>query len=567
MNRHFSQSYNLLTSLYHYLPYVLKNRLGLQCFFSAFVGLLEFLLLFLLYRTISSFADSGISFSAHFSFQLILIIFVLVSSLLCKTFTNLFQSNLVSDIGTFFSKRCIEKILATPYIEFKKFQLSVLHSTLTSKIFDTIDVIYHSIQGFSAFLVSLFLIAYVLYLELFESFLLFSFLAFAYLLVNNLIVRKVKDLSFDVRADLDSHSIAIQQLLGSFREIKYSHFDKYLLEEFSSVDHKLRLNKSRSLFYLSLPRSYVEYFAYAYVIIRCVIAAIYDPSLLPALAILFFAALKLLSLFQNIYIAYLNCQSLSGSVMAIVELLDLHNGISNLVENPLAVICSPLIQNEKPLILQLTNASFSYPNKSDPLIDSINLSISVGDHISLSGQSGSGKTTLIDIILGLAPLTSGSRVLYRLPSNSTNNTLPRISLVAQSPFIFDDTVLANILIFRSPSLESSYLEYILDICGIYDITSSSPDGLDMRVGEHGNRLSGGQKQRLAIARSLAMVPDLLVLDEATSALDNSAETSLLSNLYSHRSDFSTLSIAHHSSALKYSTLNLTLLDKKLHLRS
>ncbi|WP_114993562.1 ABC transporter ATP-binding protein [Synechococcus sp. UW179A] len=546
-----TNSYRLILDLFSILPKKIKQKIGFLSILSSFIGFFDFLLLFLLYRAINTLSKNQSVTSEYLSATLSLIIFSIALSLILKTFTTSFQAKIVANIGNYLSIELLRKILNLQYIDFKKLQTSVLRSTLITKLFDTVDIFYFCMQAVSASLIAVLLFIYVLYIQFFEALFLFSFLFCSYLMMSRYISKRINKLSLDVRIGLDKHSIAIQEMLGSFREIKYANADNYFLEHFQPLDYDLRINKTKSLFFISLPRFYIEYAVYAYVIIRTSIAVVFSPQILPGLAILYFAALKLFSLFQNVYMAYLNLKSLRQSAVSVLHLFHRSSSECFTYEYTESV-STALNSGGKNLIMSFTNASFSYNDSSHNLIDTFDFSICQGEHVSLSGASGSGKTTFIDLILGLLPLSTGQRTLFSLPKSNQLRCSPTIALVAQSPFIFDSSLIENILVFKSPDLTSDYLEFILDMCSIYTICSSDSLSVDMSVGEFGNKLSGGQKQRVAIARSLCMLPDLLILDEATSALDSFSEASILSNLFSHRDDLATVTIAHHASAMKYS---------------
>ena len=100
-----------------------------------------------------------------------------------------------------------------------------------------------------------------------------------------------------------------------------------------------------------------------------------------------------------------------------------------------------------------------------------------------------------------------------------------IGVVTQDPYLFHDTLRANLLYARPEATEPDVLEALAQ-AQIGHIVAELPDGLDTVVGERGYRLSGGEKQRVALARLLLKAPDIVVLDEATAHLDSESEAAV-----------------------------------------
>ena len=113
----------------------------------------------------------------------------------------------------------------------------------------------------------------------------------------------------------------------------------------------------------------------------------------------------------------------------------------------------------------------------------------------------------------------------------------------QEPFLFDDTVLAN-LAYARPSASREEIEAAARAANAHGFIQALPHGYETVVGERGSRLSGGQRQRIAIARAMLQNPTILVLDEPTSALDAESARLVREGLARLMVGRTTLLIAH-----------------------
>lgn len=152
-------------------------------------------------------------------------------------------------------------------------------------------------------------------------------------------------------------------------------------------------------------------------------------------------------------------------------------------------------------------------------LKNINLAIEDGEVVVIIGPSGSGKSTMLRTINGLETITSGELLINgtNILSKETKLTEIRknIGMVFQHFNLYPNkTVMENItlaplkVLKQSESEANAMAERLLKRVGMWDKKDSYP-----------SMLSGGQQQRVAIARGLAMKPDVLLFDEPTSALD------------------------------------------------
>lgn len=168
-------------------------------------------------------------------------------------------------------------------------------------------------------------------------------------------------------------------------------------------------------------------------------------------------------------------------------------------------------------MIKIEHLKKEYPNVT-PLKD-VSVEINDGDVISIIGPSGTGKSTLLRCINRLEKPTSGKiwvdDVEITDPKCDINKVRQKMGMVFQSFNLFGHrTVIENIMMAPMDLLKKPKQEAydtgmrLLRTVGLAEKALNYPDAL-----------SGGQKQRIAIARTLAMDPDIILFDEPTSALD------------------------------------------------
>lgn len=141
-----------------------------------------------------------------------------------------------------------------------------------------------------------------------------------------------------------------------------------------------------------------------------------------------------------------------------------------------------------------------------PVVDSVNLTVSRGDIITIIGPNGAGKTTLIKTIIGVQSLTTGS--LWRQRGLT-------IGYVPQSLHLQPTLPMTVKRFMASTGVAAGACRDALAETGVDHLLEASV-----------HRLSGGEMQRLLIARALARKPDLLVLDEPAQGVDINGQAAL-----------------------------------------
>lgn len=209
---------------------------------------------------------------------------------------------------------------------------------------------------------------------------------------------------------------------------------------------------------------------------------------------------------------------------------------------------APLVVGKGEIVFD--NVNFSYNNDA-PVLRDFTLTIPSGATVAIVGPSGAGKSTVLNLLLRFFDPSSGSiRIDGQDISNVTIESLRgTTALVTQEPFLFDDTITANIAYGKSDATIED-IKKAAKAAAADEFIKKLPQQYNTRVGEAGSLLSGGERQRIAFARAMLKSSPILLLDEATSSLDGTAERKVQKALSQIVKGRTVLMIAHRLSTVQ-----------------
>jgi subfamily B ATP-binding cassette protein MsbA len=199
--------------------------------------------------------------------------------------------------------------------------------------------------------------------------------------------------------------------------------------------------------------------------------------------------------------------------------------------------------------VRFENVGFFYhPNQA--ALDAVSFDVAPGQKIALVGPSGAGKSTIFSLLLRFYDSEAGRISIdgQDIRAVTLETLRGQLALVTQDPFLFDDTIAANIGYGRENATLAD-IESAAQAAAAHEFIVQLPKGYSTRVGEGGLRLSGGQRQRIAIARAMLRDAPILLLDEATSALDTENERLVQDALRRLMKGRTTIVIAHRLSTV------------------
>ncbi|MDV8078176.1 ABC transporter ATP-binding protein [Rhodococcus sp. IEGM 1370] len=213
---------------------------------------------------------------------------------------------------------------------------------------------------------------------------------------------------------------------------------------------------------------------------------------------------------------------------------------------------APVALPDGPLGVRISEVTFGFEPERD-VLTGLNLTISPGETVAVVGHAGSGKTALALLLPRFYRPSEGQIALtsdgtsFDIDDLDSTSLREAVSLVFDEPFLFSDTIAANIALGR-PDATAEEIEHAARLAQASTFIDALPEGYDSLVGERGLTLSGGQRQRIALARALLVEPRILILDDATSAVDAETEAAIFDALRGVRTR-ATLVLAHRRSTL------------------
>lgn len=196
--------------------------------------------------------------------------------------------------------------------------------------------------------------------------------------------------------------------------------------------------------------------------------------------------------------------------------------------------------------------SLSFKQNEKIILNKINLYISKGEKVIITGKSGSGKSTLLKILMNYYNDYQGEIKINGINIKSIN--LKNV-YISQNETLFTDTIYNNIVLGNN---DSNFSE-VVKMCYVDEIINSNL-GYNQIIEENGFNISGGQKQRIILARSIINEFDLLLIDEGLNQIDVELERKILKNLFNKFHDKTIIIVSHRLE-------NMDLYDKLIKLEN
>ena len=436
----------------------------------------------------------------------------------------------VSHLGEYdLARRLLRKYLHSPYQLLQRRNSSQLLTMLVTEIERVvIDTLMSGIDALSDAVVTIFIVALLLWINPWVTGMTLLVLAVAYAVIYLLVTPRVLRLGSQFAAlNAETYKNA-HEALAAAKEIKVLGCEEHFVDRYSKPMLQLSRNAIAYNTLEFIPAQSLELIGFGGLLAAALFMIGSGETagrIIPMLAMFAFAAYRLIPALKDLFDSV---EEIRHNMVAL-EPLWLDYSAPHDEEAGQA----PGRLNFREAI-RLENVSYCYAGDRQQALSDIDLEIRAGAATCFMGSTGAGKSTTVDVLLGLLQPSRGRVLVDGAPivRDRLRAWQQNIGYVPQVAFLFDDTVTNNIAPgVKAEDIDLGRVERAARIAEIHDfIVAELPDGYRTLVGERGANLSGGQRQRIGIARALYRNPSVLVLDEATNELDLVTEGRILGSL-------------------------------------
>ncbi|WP_083671991.1 thiol reductant ABC exporter subunit CydD [Sphingomonas montana] len=182
-----------------------------------------------------------------------------------------------------------------------------------------------------------------------------------------------------------------------------------------------------------------------------------------------------------------------------------------------------------PIDIRFDRVTIRYPGEARAAVSDVSFTVPAGRIVALLGPSGSGKSSLLHLLLGLAPLGSGTVRVAGVPLAPGASLAEIASWAGQHPLIVAGTICETLTLAR-PAATAREIDAVVRHAGLTPMLHARPGSLDGPIDARGGGLSGGERRRIALARALLKPAPIMLLDEPTAHLDAEAEAALITTI-------------------------------------
>jgi len=352
------------------------------------------------------------------------------------------------------------------------------------------------------------------------------------------IAKKVRSLSRQIQQNQERFTSTLLDFLGGILTVKVFGMEEFSLKKYGEHNHKIASLEKKSAKYDLSSRPVVHTIAMAFL----------SMSMLWGLYVLKLSIAEVFFFCGLLYLFYEPVKKFAEENSRIQRGVAAADRLFEILAERPEIVDGTVIFDDFKDALVFDAVSFRYDAR-DVLLD-LSFTVKRGETVALVGPTGSGKSTIVQLIPRLYDVQKGEIRLDGNPLSAYTQSSLRenVAFVPQKPFLFIDTVAANIAFGRDYTRADVTLA--AKRAHADEFIQNLEDGYDTLLSEGGKNLSGGQQQRLAIARALVKDAPILILDEATSSLDAISERHIQEAICELRGKITQIIIAHRLSTVR-----------------
>ncbi|MBC3541254.1 peptidase domain-containing ABC transporter [Rufibacter sediminis] len=241
-------------------------------------------------------------------------------------------------------------------------------------------------------------------------------------------------------------------------------------------------------------------------------------------------------------------------VYDVLTSLEKLGGVTDLPMEENKRLASELPARHQAISVQLKEVAFRYAGAQKSALQGVNLSVAAGEKICLAGSEEAGRSTLLQIMAGIHTEYEGTVVFNGLSLRDYNPEVmhEQIGFYLLPGRLFEGTILENITMGQSEVKLEDVL-WALQMVELTDYLQAQPDGLHTLIHSYSPEVPEGILQRLALARSIARKPKLLLLDNFLSSVKNSLRERIAQRLVSSELDWTIFLISNDPAIMRLCT--------------
>ena len=320
-------------------------------------------------------------------------------------------------------------------------------------------------------------------------------------------------------------------------------YNKYINNYYRALDNNIKLNKN--IIFINLFEDFITNFSNIIILFIGILFIKKNIMSLSSLIAFNCLLLYMISCIKNI----INIDNIT------IDAVSSSKRINTLIkENNDDIINTNFDFKNKILVKKLC---YSY-NEVNNVFNNVNFSIKKDSFIFVNGKSGIGKSTIFKLITKQLKCNDNMIFIDDKDINqiSRNDITNNICYVSQNEYIFTDSILNNILMFKNVSIDE--LNRVLKITMIDKMFKDRNIDINFILEENGQNISGGEKQKILLARSLLRNKKILILDETMNEIDVNSEREIIKNIKTEYK-ITLILISHRN-------INSDLFDKVINIR-